>query len=67
MTPTNEGYTWVTQIVTKIAEEKQALLRQALSCLKEVIQSILVFLVSFHWLNKSLNNQLCVALKSVGT
>lgn len=52
MTPTNEGCTWVTQIVTKIAEEKQAHLGQALSCLKEVIQSILVFLVSLHWLYK---------------
>lgn len=52
MTPTNEGYTWVTQIVTKSAEEKQALLGQALSCLKEVIQSMLVFLVSLHWLYK---------------
>lgn len=50
VTPTNEGYTWVTQIVTKIAEEKQVLLGQALPCLKEVIQSILVFLVSLHWL-----------------
>lgn len=31
---------------------KQALLGRALCCLKEVIQSILVFLVSLHWLYK---------------